>query len=51
MTAIFVGYFSPIIPSSTNRGGAPLEMTGGTIKAVHTGPANYRPRSDRVVVL
>jgi hypothetical protein len=31
--------------------GTPLEMTGGTTKTVHRGPAVYRPRCDRVVAL
>jgi hypothetical protein len=29
--------------------GAPLEMTGRTTKAVHRGPAAYRPRYDGAV--
>jgi hypothetical protein len=50
MTAKFVGHFSLIIPSFTNRGfSCRLEMTGGTTKAVHRGPAAYRPRCDGVV--
>jgi hypothetical protein len=50
MMAKFVGHFSPIIPSFKTEvshvawRGAPLEMMGGTTKAVHRGPAAYRLR-------
>jgi hypothetical protein len=55
MTAKFAGQFLSIILSFTNRvshvawRGVPLEMTGRTTKAVHKGPAAFRPRCYRVV--